>query len=115
MQAVLNRSIGNELPHPLCKTTSRAGPHRIGVKVALLQRKIKELRRKTARQHIARNDGRVAVLLSGEDSRVEPSGRPPSLDVAIDFRFELGRHVQLALAKYPGHAQDQSLLLGELG
>ena len=36
------------------------------------------------------------------------------LDVAVDFGFEIGGHVQLALAEYPGHAQYQPLLLGHL-
>src|ERR1700688_4573548 len=111
MQTVLDSRVRNELPHPFGETLSREWPHRIGVKVALLQREVKELRRKPARQQIASNCSRVSVLLGGEDGCLESSGRPPSFDVAIDFRFELGRHIQLAFAEYPSHPQYQPLLL----
>src|SRR5579862_7104976 len=113
-QPVFHCGSRHELPHALRDARTGNGPAAVLIKIAFLQRKIKELRRKSLCQHLFRNRAGVAVLLRDLYGLGEPRGCPPFVDVLIDFLRKTARHIQLAFSEDARYSQDQLPLLAHL-
>src|SRR5581483_11621683 len=99
MEEVFERGFRNELTHPFRNDLARHGSADVRIKIAFLQRQIKELRRQILVEKILGDQSRVPVGLGCPHRLRQPARGLPLLNVVINLSYKLARHCKLTFAE----------------